>query len=264
VKKHTTSATLAIVVGVLNLSGCASARRDLEPGNYWPSGARWKRATMNALTSRGTWVPLIGAGVVSVDDWDQEISDWAVENTPVFGSTEDALEASDNLKTVTTVAMVGTALAVPNGDGAWEWKPERLVLEVGAVQVNNLFTGGLKNVTGRERPDGSDDRSFPSGHSSQAFTRATLACRKVDQIQVLSNGWGVALKTSFRVIAAGTAWARVEGGSTTRPTYSSALRLATSSPSLSTTRSCPRTRAPDSVPPFPVERPTYRLPSGSD
>jgi len=80
---------------------------------------------MNALTSRGTWVPLIGVGVVSIDDWDHEISDWAVENTPVFGSTEDAIEASDNLKTVTTVAMVGTALAVPNGEGAWEWKPER-------------------------------------------------------------------------------------------------------------------------------------------
>jgi len=91
---------------------------------------------MNALTSRGTWVPLIGAGVVSIDDWDREISDWAVENTPVFGSTEDAIEASDNLKTVTTVAMVGTALAVPNGEGAWEWKPERL--------------------TDRERPDGSE------------------------------------------------------------------------------------------------------------
>ena len=39
---------------------------------------------MNALTSRGTWVPLLGAGVVSIDDWDQEISNWAVENTPIF------------------------------------------------------------------------------------------------------------------------------------------------------------------------------------
>ena len=109
---------------------------------------------MNALTSRGTWVPLIGAGVVSIDDWDREISDWAVENTPVFGSTEDAIEASDNLKTATTVAMVGTALAVPNGEGAWEWKPERLLLEFGAVQLNNVLTSGLKSATDRERPDG--------------------------------------------------------------------------------------------------------------
>ncbi len=48
--------------------------------------------------------------------------------------------------------------------------------------------------------------------ASQAFTRATLACRNVDEITSLSDGWRVTLKTSFRVIAAGTAWALVEGG----------------------------------------------------
>jgi len=206
------SITLLFLLATTILPACASAQRDLKAQDYWPSGERWKRATMNALSSRGTWVPLVGVGVVSIDDWDREISDWAVENTPLFGSTERALEASDNLKTVTTVAMVGTALAVPNGDGAWEWKPERLLLEVGAVQLNNVLTSGLKSVTGRERPDGSDDRSFPSGHASQAFTRATLSCRNVDLMPSLANGWGLALKTSLRVIAAGTAWARVEGG----------------------------------------------------
>jgi membrane-associated phospholipid phosphatase len=206
------SITFLLLLATTMVPACASSRRNVEARDYWPSGERWKRATMSALTSRGTWVPLIGAGVVGIDDWDREISDWAVENTPLFGSMENALEASDNLKTVTTLAMAGTALAVPNGDGAWEWKPERLVLEVGAVQVNNLLTNGLKSVTGRERPDGSDDRSFPSGHASQAFTRAILACRNIDQIPGLANGWGLALKTSFRVIAAGTAWARVEGG----------------------------------------------------
>ena len=211
-KKTIPQVAVVLVLVSMALSGCASAKRDLEVKDYLPSGGRWKRATMNALTSRGTWVPLIGAGVVSIDDWDGEISDWAIENTPVFGSTEDAIEASDNLKSATTFAMVGTALAVPNGEGAWEWKPERLLLEFGAVQVNNLLTNGLKSATGRERPDGSDNRSFPSGHASQAFTRATLACRNVDQIPSLSNGWRVTLKTSFRVIAAGTAWARVEGG----------------------------------------------------
>ena len=167
---------------------------------------------MNALTSRGTWVPLLGAGATAIDDWDQKISDWAIENTPVFGSNDAAIEASDNLKSLTTVAMVGTAIAVPNGEGAWEWKPERVLLEFGAVQLNNLATSGLKSVTSRERPDGSDDRSFPSGHSSQAWARTTLACRNLDQIPRLSNGWRVTLKTSFRVIAAGTSWARVEGG----------------------------------------------------
>jgi membrane-associated phospholipid phosphatase len=204
-------ARLLVLVAILT-AGFASAERDVEPRDYWPRGARWKQSVMRALKDEGTWISLAGAAVVSVDNWDQKISDWAVANTPVFGSNEHALEASDNLKTATTFAMVGTALAVPNGLGAWEPKPERLVLEVLTVQLNNFLTSGLKDLTNRERPDGSDDRSFPSGHSSQAFTRSTLACLNVDGLPRLSKGWRITLKTSFKTLAAATAWARVEGG----------------------------------------------------
>lgn len=195
-----------------SLQGCATAGRDLEPGDYWPSGERWRQAGRTAIASRGTWVPLIGAGLVSIDDWDEEISDWAAEHTPVFGSREDASDASDTLRELTRIAMVGTVVAVPSGDGAWEWRPERLLLEVGATQVTELLTRSLKDATGRERPDGSNDRSFPSGHASQSAVAAALACRNVDQIPGLANGWGGALKVSFRVLAAGSAWARVEAG----------------------------------------------------
>ena len=197
---------------IILASGCASSKRDLKARDYWPSGSRWKQAALNAVKDRGTWIPLAGAAVVSIDHWDEHLSDWAVENTPVFGSIDRALTASDNLKSATTFAMVGTALFVPNGSGAWETKVERLVLEVGAVQLNNLVTNGLKSITGRERPDGSDDRSFPSGHASQAFTRASLACLNVDDLPNLSRGWRLTLKTSFQALAVGTAWARVEGG----------------------------------------------------
>lgn len=206
------SLMVVLVLGVASASGCATSERGLTAHDYWPSGARWKRAAKNAIKSPGTWVPLIGTGVVSIDGWDQKISDWAVANTPVFGSTENASDASGYLKAATSVAMVGTALAVPNADGPWERKPERLLLEFGAVQVNNLATSFLKSVTDRERPDGEDDRSFPSGHASQSSARATLACRNVDEIPSLSKGWRTTFKTSFRMIAAGTAWARVEAG----------------------------------------------------
>ena len=201
-------ATLAVVLS----TGCASWKRDLAARDYWPSGARWKQSTMRALKSRGTWVPLLGTAVVSIDDWDRHISEWAVENTPVFGSTDHAQEASDNLKTATTLAMVGTGLAIPDGSGAWEIWPERIVLEVLTVQLSNGLTSTLKHLTDRERPDGTGNDSFPSGHSSQAFVRTELACLNVDDLRGLSEGWRIALKTSFRALAWGTAWARVEGG----------------------------------------------------
>ncbi len=44
-----------------------------------------------------------------------------------------------------------------------------------ATLVNGLYTDVLKRTVGRTRPDGSDDRSFPSGHSSNAFAWASVA-----------------------------------------------------------------------------------------
>ncbi len=172
----------------------------------------WKKAASRAITDRGTWIPLAGAGVVSIDGWDERISDWAIDNTPIFGSQENAKRASDTLWLATQLAMAGTALAVPNGPDAWEWKLERLLLEESAVILTDGVTGGLKRLTHRERPDGSNFNSFPSGHSSEAFVQARMACLNVNDLPGLSRGWRVTLKSTFTSIAAATAWARVEGG----------------------------------------------------
>jgi membrane-associated phospholipid phosphatase len=193
------------------LSGCAAAKRDLHARDYWPSGARWKQSTIRALKDPGTWIPAAGAVVIQIDDWDGRITDWAVDNTPLFGSAKDAGTASDYLLAGTNLSMVGTALAVPNGPGAWEFKLERVVLEELGVLLTAGVTDVLKDVTGRERPDGANDRSFPSGHTSQAFAASTLAGRNVNQLG-LSKGGRLALKSTFTAMAAATAWARVEAG----------------------------------------------------
>jgi len=43
-----------------------------------------------------------------------------------------------------------------------------------ALLVNIGYTELLKAAVGRERPNGENDRSFPSGHTSNAFTLATV------------------------------------------------------------------------------------------
>ena len=43
-----------------------------------------------------------------------------------------------------------------------------------AQALNGLMTFGLKHAIGRTRPNGENDLSFPSGHTSTAFTAATV------------------------------------------------------------------------------------------
>jgi membrane-associated phospholipid phosphatase len=201
-----------LVVSASTLVGCASASRGLETRDYWPGDAQWKRAALRALKDRGTWIPMAGFAAVSIDDWDRKVSSWAVENAPIFGSSENARSASDALWMATQLSMAGTALAVPNGPGAWEQKAERLVLQELALVFNDGTTGAIKSVTDRTRPDGSNTSSFPSGHASQTAMMARMACFNLDDLSGLSRGWRLALKTTFSGLAGATAWSRVEGG----------------------------------------------------
>jgi membrane-associated phospholipid phosphatase len=61
----------------------------------------------------------------------------------------------------------------------------------------------------RERPDGSDDDSFPSGHASTAAVFGTLTVRDLQSIDV-SSAIRTTLEIGAGAMTAGTAWARVE------------------------------------------------------
>ena len=56
-----------------------------------------------------------------------------------------------------------------------EKKENRLQYAVGGFIANGIITYGIKFATGRTRPDESNRRSFPSGHTSNSFLTATIA-----------------------------------------------------------------------------------------
>jgi len=203
----------AILLLVLLAAGCATPstrQHRIRDAASWPSGERLRQSCVTALKSPGTWVPAAAAALMTVDDWDQKISRWAVEETPVFGSGRSARDASDNLRTATHLAMMATALAPSGEEYTWEWRFQRLGVEEAGALINSNFTDILKEATERKRPDASNYASFPSSHSSRAFNYATFASRNLDTMDL-----GDAARRGFRIgfftLAAGTAWARVEG-----------------------------------------------------
>jgi membrane-associated phospholipid phosphatase len=210
----------AVVPGLMCVLLLATGCGTLENGRHWGQDAiypvdlrRVSRAARGALFDLQTIIPAAGALIFAVDDFDERVSDWETEHNPVFGSERSARDASDALREALRAEALLTALATPSGEDPERWvlsKAKGIGVEVLAWGVTQATTGVLKEATDRSRPGDSDDESFPSGHSSGAFSAATLASRNLDSIR-LPGGFRPPLKAGNVLLAASCAWARVEG-----------------------------------------------------
>jgi membrane-associated phospholipid phosphatase len=166
------------------VSGCASLR--------------------DAAQSPWVWGPLAGAAVMQVDSWDEDVSEWARDETPIFGSEGNAQDWSDGLRNAAVAGYAVSVLATPS-------KARNAAVGIGAFAVTAGITEGLKVATSRERPNGIDDKSLPSGHAANAAVFNTLTVHNLQAIDM-----GSRLRTSLEIgagaVTVGTAWARVESG----------------------------------------------------
>lgn len=202
---------MALCVLSLFVSGCATSLDRYDE----PSGtSRFKRirlAAVQAARDPATWVPAAGALVLKTGDLDQRVSDWAYKHTPIFGSPEDASEASDKLLDLACAGMFLTALAIPEPVNAADHgitTYKGITAGYAVRQINGTATSSLKDETDQTRPNGGD-RSFPSAHTSQAFACATSSSLNLDAMP-LSSDTRKAMRWHFTGLAAATAWARIE------------------------------------------------------
>lgn len=171
-------------------------------------------AAVNAARDPFVWAPLAGAAVVQIDDWDRRISDWARRHTPVFGSEEDASRWSDDLRDASVLAHWATILATPGGDDPGPWlvaKAKGGLVTAAAVASTVAITRGIKTTVHRDRPNGDDDESFPSGHTSSSAVHTRLASRNLRWMPI-STATRRTLDFGLAALTVGTSWARIEAG----------------------------------------------------
>lgn len=208
------AAVTAIALAPL-LAGCATiggARPWGADATLAPGKPTFTRAVVRAATAPQTWAPLAAAALLQIDHMDARAGAWTRDHTPVFGSAGAADRASDRLFNATVAACAVSILAAPSGTTPEDWivnKAKGGALDVAATIAAQGAASGLKRVTGRTRPDRSDDRSMPSGHATRSSVFATLAARNARA----ALGDGPAARTAELAtfaLAAGCAWSRIE------------------------------------------------------
>jgi len=212
-----TRCLLAVIVLGCYATGCGT----LPNGRGWgedatvaPGWDRVRAAAAKSAKDPWVWGPLIGAAVFQIDDWDRRTSDWAREDTPVFGSQSNADQWSDDLRKASAVANYITVLATPSGSDAGDWivnKAKGALVGIAATASTVAVTNGLKDATQRERPNGESNESLPSGHTSSSAVHTRLASLNLSSID-MDDGWRIAADTGLAAMTLGTAWARIEAG----------------------------------------------------
>lgn len=196
---------LPVLLGLtLNLAACTHA-----PVNWQRAGD----AARDAATHPSVWAPLAGATVFALGDLDNEAAEHLSDHAPIFGDPGSADEASDDLRSLLMVAAAVSAFVapVPEGESALGHGAEHLVVAMAGVGLTGGITDVIKDATDRQRPNGEDDESFPSGHASQSFAAATFASANVHR--AWSDGAASQWVDAGLYTAAGlTAYARVEAG----------------------------------------------------
>lgn len=202
---------------LIALAGCGT----LPNGRGWGEDATWRPgwervrvAAEGAARDPWVWAPLLGAAAFQIDDWDRRTSDWAREQTPVFGSQQNAENWSDDLRDASAIAHYATLLATPSGSDPGDWimnKAKGTLVSMAAVSSTVLVTNSLKHAADRERPNGLASESFPSGHTSSSAVHTRLASRNLQSID-MNDGARCALDVGLVALTLGTSWARIEAG----------------------------------------------------
>lgn len=159
------------------------------------------------------WAPSAGAALIFASGTDRAISNWASTTNPIYGSRQRACALSDQLRETARVTFITTSivdLLYRFNQGNYSVSLMDVLGDCAAISLSEGITATSKNTTDRLRPDGSNRRSFPSGHTSLTAAYTMLSHTSLDQ-HTMSPLPRKTLQAGLTTMTALTGWARIEG-----------------------------------------------------
>jgi membrane-associated phospholipid phosphatase len=130
------------------------------------------RGTIGIVSTDNVKPLLIGGAATGIGAiFDDDVADWIADPGHGFGTSFESGASPGVIGGVVAVLFAtGRAVDAPRYRAmTYDW--------LHAFLINAGYTTLLKEVIHRERPNGEDNLSFPSGHASNAFTLAAVAER---------------------------------------------------------------------------------------
>lgn len=100
------------------------------------------------------------------------------------------------LEYLPTAAVFGLKMCGVEAESSWK---RRLTVSVISFGLNIAVTQGLKHTVHEMRPDGTDNKSFPSGHTAVAFCGATTLMHEYRKVSPWIGVAGYAVATTVAV-----------------------------------------------------------------
>ena len=161
-----------------------------------------KKSVVTATISPAFYIPAGLALITFYEDIGRNASEETRENHPLWGDQERASDASDNLRTLSSVAMISSSLLfVPKG---LKYVFSNLAFDVAASFGATTTRALIRDGNRRSRPNG-NEASFPSGHATAAGARVALANYNIFQSDLNSTtkyllagfNWSIAYMTGY-------------------------------------------------------------------
>ena len=148
---------------------------------------------------------LIPVGLALIPDYPNSHFDRFYIRSEVQDKLHFRTKADDYLQYGPAVAWAGLSLAGVKGRSPLL---DRAAIGVLAYGISTLVVISLKNTTQELRPDASNDYSFPSGHTANAFTGAALLDHEFSAVSswIPIGGYAMATTTGFLRITNDKHW----------------------------------------------------------